>query len=85
MARIEDKKTPWWKIYFQPAYRVALAGSLDGLILAGSVAVYYRHQVQLEERQRAEAAREQLMVALRITSTQLNRVGRVLASGAVQR
>src|SRR5437867_2827692 len=74
MARIEDQKSPWWRIFFQPAYRVALAGGLACVILAGSVTVYRRHQAYVEERRRAEAAREQLKVALRITNTQLNRV-----------
>jgi hypothetical protein len=81
MARIADKKTAglsrWWQFFMMPAQRAALAGGLAALMLiAGSGVAYRQHQAS--ERRRAEAARDQLMVALRVTGTQLNHAGRVL-------
>lgn len=55
-----------WFVWFAPAgLRWAIAGALC-LVLASSGLVY-RH----EERKRGEAAKEQLMLALRITSSKL--------------
>ncbi len=88
LARLEAKTKPearWskWQIIFLPARNAALAGGLACLMIVGAGAAYHQHQVA--ERRRAEAARDQLMVALRITSVQLNRAGRVLSPGGMER
>ena len=77
MARIADEKTrreqPWWQIWFAPGRRMVLAGSLAVLMLAAGLG--YREHVQ---RQRALEARDQILQALQITGTQLNRVNRMV-------
>jgi anti-sigma factor RsiW len=87
MARVlkgkVDKKSRlhWWEFFLLPAQRAALAGGLAVLMLAaGSGVAYQQHQAS--ERRRAEAARDQLLLALRVTGTQLNRVSRVLSTAA---
>jgi hypothetical protein len=82
MARIRAKeaepKAGWW-LLFVHGHRAALAfGTACLILVSGAGAAYHQHQV--EQQRRAEAARDQLMQALRITSVQLNRVGRVLAA-----
>jgi hypothetical protein len=86
IARIADKQARlhWWEFFMMPAQRAALAGSLAVLMLvAGSGVAYQQHQAS--ERRRAEAARGQLLLALRVTGTQLNRVSRVLSTAAEER
>jgi hypothetical protein len=86
LARIEAKREArWsrWQMILLPARNAALAGGLACMMIAGVATAYHQHQVQ--ERRRAEEARDQLMVALRITSTQLHRVNRVLAPNVVER
>jgi hypothetical protein len=88
MARIAKKKetraSRWWEFFMMPAQRAALAGGLAGLMLmAGGGVAYQQHQAN--ERRRALAARDQLLVALRVTGTQLNRVSRVLSGVAVEK
>ena len=82
IARIqgrEAKQPGWWFLFLQ-GHRAALAAGLAGLILVGGAGAAY-HQRQVEQQRRAEAARDQLMQALQITSVQLSRIGRVLATG----
>ena len=88
MARVTQKKqaraSRWWEFFMMPAQRAALAGGLAGLMLvAGGGVAYQQHQAN--ERRRATAARDQLLVALRITGTQLNRVSRVLSTVAMEK
>jgi hypothetical protein len=86
MARLADKKARlhWWEFFMMPAQRAALAGGLAALMLVGGCGVAYQ-QHQASERRRAEAARDQLLLALRVTGTQLNRVSRVLATTAQEK
>lgn len=69
----------WWSrfsvypVWGYPAWRVALAGALLCPILLGAM-VYMQHR----ERVRGQAARDQLLLALRITSSELNRVRQVV-------
>jgi len=86
MARVAGKKesrSHWWNFLMMPTQRAALAFGLAGLMLVGGCGVAYQ-QYHANERRRAEAARDQLLVALRITGTQLNHVSRVLSSAAVE-
>ena len=86
MARVTARKTPhrWWEFIMMPAQRAALAGGLAGVMLIGGAGVAYQ-QHQTNERRRAEAARGQLLLALRVTGTQLNRVSRVLVTAAEEK
>ncbi len=52
-----------------PRWRLAFAGGLAAVLVAGGV-MYQHRQV----RRRGEAARDQLLQALQITSVELNRV-----------
>jgi hypothetical protein len=87
MARIHDRKAepePAWWFLLLHGQRAALAAGMAGLmVIAGAGAAYHQHQV--EQQRRAETARDQLVLALRITSVQLNRIGRVLATGKEER
>jgi hypothetical protein len=87
MARLAQKKQVrlhWWEFLLMPAQRAALAGGLAALMLiAGSGLAYQQHQAN--ERRRALEARDQFLLALRVTGTQLNRVSRVLSSAAVEK
>jgi hypothetical protein len=85
MARITNKKARlrWWD-FMMSAQRAALAGGLAGLMLIGGAGVAYQ-QHQANERRRGEAARGQLLLALRVTGTQLNHVGRVLSAAAAEK
>jgi len=78
MARIAEEKTrreqPWWRIWFAPSWRMAMTGGLACLLLVGA-GVGYR---EYRERQRALEARDQILQALQITGTQLNRVNRMV-------
>jgi hypothetical protein len=69
MARINERPRPWWT-----TWRVALAGGLASLMIGG-VALQYQ---QRQERMRAAAAREQLLLALQITRTELTKVRSIL-------
>lgn len=74
MARVKpEPRTSWWA-----AWRPVMAAGLACVMIAGAGFTYH----QREERRRGEAARAQLMQALRITSVQLNRAGRVLGPSA---
>ena len=86
MARVAKKsaRRNWWKFFMMPAQRAALAGGLASLMLIGGCGVAYQ-QHQANERRRAETARGQLLLALRVTGTQLNRVGRVLSTAAEEK
>ena len=87
MARIGKNKQArlhWWEFFLMPAQRAALAGGLAGLMLiAGSGLAYQQHQAA--ERRRALAARDQLLLALRVTGTQLNHVSRLLSRVATEK
>ena len=78
-AKKEPRASRWWEFFMMPAQRAALAGGLAGVMLVGGAGVAYQ-QHQTNERRRAEAARGQLLLALRVTGTQLNRVSRVLVT-----
>jgi hypothetical protein len=80
----EARASHWWEFFLMPAQRAALAGGLAGLMLiAGSGVAYQQHQAH--ERRRALAARDQLLLALRVTGTQLNHISRVLSSVATEK
>lgn len=84
MAQIAHEKqrraeSPWWQPLLDsgvlgriwaPAWQMAMAGTLAVVLLAGA-GLGYREYAQ---RQRALAARDQIMQALQITGTALNRV-----------
>ena len=59
--------------------RAALCCSLLAAVLAGGVA-WRTHEDRLEERARGEAARQQVLTALRITSHALNQMNMQLAA-----
>ncbi len=66
-AEKERKESSWWRTWLIPA------GALALLLIA--VGAGYRQHVQ---QQRALEARNQIMQALQITGTQLNRVNRMV-------
>ena len=72
LARIvaPHRKPDPWRRLFLPSWRMALAGALATVLLAGGGVLYQQRQ----ERLRGEAARDQLLQALEITSLELNRV-----------
>jgi hypothetical protein len=78
--REQEAKRPGWWFLLLHGQRAALAAGMACLMLIGGAGVAY-HQHQVEQQHRAEAARDQLLQALQITSIQLNRAGRVLAAG----
>ncbi len=82
MARVakESKPVTWLQFLWLPAQRAALAGGLAAVMLVAASGGVIYHQRQAAERRRAEAARDQLLTALRITGTQLNRVSRVIST-----
>ncbi len=61
----------WRQFFTRPILRLATAAALSTALVAGGA--YYRH-AQMEKAQRAEgeAAKQQLMLALRIASTKLH-------------
>jgi ABC-type xylose transport system permease subunit len=64
-----------------PAWRTALAGALACLLLLTAGLAYREHRLRLKaeaERARAEQAREELILALRITGVQLNRARNIV-------
>lgn len=65
----------WFGWLFASGWRTALAGGLAGLLLLGSGLAYRRH----EERVRGEKAAAEVILALEIASSKLNRVRYVLA------
>ena len=83
MAQIADEKRRradlrWWQTFdsswlggiWAPAWRMAAAGAL-GMVLLAAAGLGYREYIQ---RQQALAARDQILQALQITGTTLNRV-----------
>ena len=59
----------WWRVFSQPLVRWAAAVALAAALVAGGM--HYR-QVQAErERAQGEAAKQRLMLALRIASSKL--------------
>jgi len=62
----------WWQLFTRPAVRWATAAALAAALVAGGL--HYR-QVQFEkaqaERAQGEAAKQRLMLALRIASSKL--------------
>lgn len=65
----------WWPTWlFRPAWRAALAGGLAAVLLLGAGLAYRQRQ----ERLRGEKARAELMLALEIASSKLNRVRQVM-------
>ena len=76
-ARTAPRETPvrWRPTWlFRPAWRTALAGGLAALMLLGAGLAHRQRQ----ERLRGEKARAELMLALEIASSQLNRVRQVM-------
>jgi hypothetical protein len=63
---------PGWS-WFGPRLRLGLAAVAAALLLAVSLSVWQRHREE-QQRREGEAARAQVMEALRITSAKLNRV-----------
>lgn len=66
----EPTRWSWQQFFVQPALRWAAAAALLAAVIAGGV--YYR-EAQMERARRAagEAAKQQLMIALRIASSKL--------------
>jgi len=66
------RRDSWWRVFSQPLVRWGTAGALAAALIAGGL---HYHQVQHDkvERERAqgEAAKQQLMLALRIASSKL--------------
>ncbi len=82
MAHVQrPKPQPSWS-FFSLGSRVAFAGGLAMVMLAGVGGAYYEHQQT--ERRRAAAARQQILQALQITSAQLTRAGHALAPSEVR-
>ena len=81
-AKHQELAAHWWcRFFVYPVWRVALAGGLACLILLGGMMLMggvARRQRQEQERMRAEAAKNQLLLALHITSSELNRVRQVV-------
>ncbi len=80
LAAPQRTERVWWQQSWaflfagRPAWRVALAGGLAAMMLLGAGFVYRQRQ----ERQRAEEARSELLTALQIASSELNRVREVV-------
>ena len=72
----------WWRRFFgYPVWSAALAGGLACLILLGGMMLMggvARRQRQAQEKMRGEAAKNQLLLALQITSSELSRVRQVV-------
>ena len=66
-AQSVPHREPWLKFFTQPLVRWASAAALAGALIAGGI--HYRN-VQ-RERTEGEAAKQQLMLALRIASSKL--------------
>jgi ABC-type xylose transport system permease subunit len=89
MARVARGEAPrpepsHWPLFgrlFAPAWRTALAGALACLLLLTVGLAYREHRLRLKaeaERARAEQAREELILALRITGVQLSRARNIV-------
>jgi len=89
MARVARGEAPrpepsHWPLFgwlLAPAWRTALAGALACLLLLTVGLAYREHRLRLQaeaERARAEQAREELILALRITGVQLNRARNIV-------
>jgi hypothetical protein len=77
----QPKAAPWWSLFYS-GQRLVMAGSLAAFLLVGGVG-YHQYEVRRQEEQRrALAARDQVMLALRMTSAQFDRAGRQLARSA---
>ena len=76
-ARASAKKEPGrpWAFWTWFGYRARLgfAAVAAALLLAVSISVWRQHRIEVERRE-GEAARVQVLEALRITSVKLNRV-----------
>ncbi len=66
LARAAQPRRSFWDFFHLPAFRWAVAGAL-ALIMVVAGLEYRREQ----ERARGEAAKQQLMLALRITGSKL--------------
>ncbi len=68
----------WWRRWFTvPAWRLATAGALAAVLVAGGGIAYRQREIERVERVRAEnvraeKARDELLLALEITSSKLN-------------
>src|SRR5215469_13455216 len=92
LARIAEQnsstqavRTPWWSIFMQPLVRwAAVTATAASLVIGG---IHYR-TVQ-RERTQGEAAKQQLMLALRIAGNKLHlakaRVNEINASPSTDR
>jgi len=71
----QPAQRPFWAnwSWFGPRLRFGLAAAAACLLLAVSLSVWQRHREALQRRE-GEAARAQVMEALRITSAKLNHV-----------
>jgi hypothetical protein len=83
LAKLPDERTsPWAHWFHAPALRWATAAALFLVIGMGAIAYYHHHQQELA---RGRAARQQLMLALRITGAKLQFAQqRIQAIGADQ-
>lgn len=90
MARVARGEAPRaeppsrWALFgrlLAPAWRTALAGALACLLLLTAGLAYREHRLRLKaeaERARAEQARQELILALRITGVQLSRARNIV-------
>ena len=84
-SRTQAVRTPWWSIFMQPLVRwAAVTATAASLVIGG---IHYR-TVQ-RERTQGEAAKQQLMLALRIAGNKLHlakaRVNEINASPSTDR
>ena len=66
LARAAEPRRSFWDWFRLPTFRWAMAGALALIMVAAGLE--YRHE---QERARGEAAKQQLMLALRITGSKL--------------
>jgi len=71
-AKATSDKSRWWPFPFRPA----LAGALAALVLAAAGWVEYQRYERSQEIARAETARQEAILALRITNAKLNHIFR---------
>lgn len=64
----EARKEPWWTFMHRPAFRFASTAAVFVLMIGG-VAEYRRYE---QEREAGQAAKRQLMEALRVTGAKLH-------------